>query len=256
MTALYPQIVYGPVRSRRLGLSLGVNLLPLEAKLCTFDCIYCECGWNGDNSGSRRFNDREQVAAALESALVAMAAEGQLPDVVTFAGNGEPTMHPDFEAIIEDTIALRDKYAPSAKISVLSNATQLHREDVVRALCRVDNNILKIDSLDEDMARLINKPCCNYSVAKVVEQLKAFEGRVIVQTMFLRGEYDGKIVDNTTEPQIAAWLEAVRSIAPESVMVYSIARDTPCKTLQKVEREELEQIAERVRALGITCSVA
>ena len=256
MTALYPQIVYGPVRSRRLGLSLGVNLLPLEAKLCTFDCIYCECGWNGDNSGSRRFNDREQVAAALESALVAMAAEGQLPDVVTFAGNGEPTMHPDFEAIIEDTIALRDKYAPSAKISVLSNATQLHREDVVRALCRVDNNILKIDSLDEDMARLINKTCCNYSVAKVVEQLKAFEGRVIVQTMFLRGEYDGKIVDNTTEPQIAAWLEAVRAIAPESVMVYSIARDTPCKTLQKVEREELEQIAERVRALGITCSVA
>lgn len=256
MTALYPQIVYGPVRSRRLGLSLGVNLLPLEAKLCTFDCIYCECGWNGDNSGSRRFNDREQVAAALESALVAMAAEGQLPDVVTFAGNGEPTMHPDFEAIIEDTIALRDKYAPSAKISVLSNATQLHREDVVRALCRVDNNILKIDSLDEDMARLINKPCCNYSVAKVVEQLKAFEGRVTVQTMFLRGEYDGKIVDNTTEPQIAAWLEAVRAIAPESVMVYSIARDTPCKTLQKVEREELEQIAERVRALGITCSVA
>lgn len=256
MTALYPQIVYGPVRSRRLGLSLGVNLLPLEAKLCTFDCIYCECGWNGDNSGSRRFNDREQVAAALESALVAMAAEGQLPDVVTFAGNGEPTMHPNFEAIIEDTIALRDKYAPSAKISVLSNATQLHREDVVRALCRVDNNILKIDSLDEDMARLINKPCCNYSVAKVVEQLKAFEGRVIVQTMFLRGEYDGKIVDNTTEPQIAAWLEAVRAIAPESVMVYSIARDTPCKTLQKVEREELEQIAERVRALGITCSVA
>ena len=256
MTALYPQIVYGPVRSRRLGLSLGVNLLPLEAKLCTFDCIYCECGWNGDNSGSRRFNDREQVAAALESALVAMAAESQLPDVVTFAGNGEPTMHPDFEAIIEDTIALRDKYAPSAKISVLSNATQLHREDVVRALCRVDNNILKIDSLDEDMARLINKPCCNYSVSKVVEQLKAFEGRVIVQTMFLRGEYDGKIVDNTTEPQIAAWLEAVRAIAPESVMVYSIARDTPCKTLQKVEREELEQIAERVRALGITCSVA
>ena len=256
MTALYPQIVYGPVRSRRLGLSLGVNLLPLEAKLCTFDCIYCECGWNGDNSGSRRFNDREQVAAALESALVAMAAEGQLPDVVTFAGNGEPTMHPNFEAIIEDTIALRDKYAPSAKISVLSNATQLHREDVVRALCRVDNNILKIDSLDEDMARLINKPCCNYSVAKVVEQLKSFEGMVIVQTMFLRGEYDGKIVDNTTEPQIAAWLEAVRAIAPESVMVYSIARDTPCKTLQKVEREELEQIAERVRALGITCSVA
>lgn len=256
MTALYPQIIYGPVRSRRLGLSLGVNLLPLEAKLCTFDCIYCECGWNGENAGSRRFNSREQVAAALESTLVAMAADSQLPDVITFAGNGEPTMHPDFEGVIADTIALRDKYAPTAKISVLSNATQLHRADVVRALERVDNNILKIDSLDEEMARLINKPCCNYSVAKVVEQLKAFNGKVIVQTMFLRGQYEGRVVDNTTEEQVVAWLEAVKSIAPESVMVYSIARDTPCKTLQKVEREELEKIAERVRALGIPCSVA
>ena len=256
MTALYPQIIYGPVRSRRLGLSLGVNLLPLEAKLCTFDCIYCECGWNGENAGSRRFNSREQVAAALESALAAMAADSQLPDVITFAGNGEPTMYPDFEGVIADTIALRDKYAPTAKISVLSNATQLHRADVVRALERVDNNILKMDSLDEEMARLINKPCCNYSVAKVVEQLKAFNGKVIVQTMFLRGQYEGRVVDNTTEEQIVAWLEAVKAIAPESVMVYSIARDTPCKTLQKVEREELEKIAERVRALGISCSVA
>ena len=256
MTALYPQIIYGPVRSRRLGLSLGVNLLPLEAKLCTFDCIYCECGWNGENAGSRRFNSREQVAAALESTLVAMAADSQLPDVITFAGNGEPTMHPDFEGVIADTIALRDKYAPTAKISVLSNATQLHRADVVRALERVDNNILKIDSLDEEMARLINKPCCNYSVAKVVEQLKAFNGKVIVQTMFLRGQYEGRVVDNTTEEQIVAWLEAVKAIAPESVMVYSIARDTPCKSLANVEREELEKIAERVRALGISCSVA
>ena len=256
MTALYPQIIYGPVRSRRLGLSLGVNLLPLEAKLCTFDCIYCECGWNGENAGSRRFNSREQVAAALESTLVAMAADSQLPDVITFAGNGEPTMHPDFEGVIADTIALRDKYAPTAKISVLSNATQLHRADVVRALERVDNNILKMDSLDEEMARLINKPCCNYSVAKVVEQLKAFNGKVIVQTMFLRGQYEGRVVDNTTEEQVVAWLEAVKAIAPESVMVYSIARDTPCKSLEKVEREELEKIAERVRALGISCSVA
>ena len=254
MTALYPQIVYGPVRSRRLGLSLGVNLLPLEAKLCTFDCIYCECGWNGDNSGSRRFNPREQVYAALQSALMAMAEEGQLPDVITFAGNGEPTMHPDFEQIIEDTLALRDEYAPTAKISVLSNATQLHRADVVRALKRVDNNILKIDSLVEDVARLIYKPCCNYSVAEVVEQLKQFDGELIVQTMFLRGEYEGKVVDNTTEEQIALWLEALQQIAPQSVMVYSIARDTPCKSLVKVEKEELEQIAQRVRELGIECT--
>lgn len=254
MTALYPTIVYGPVRSRRLGVSLGVNLLPLQAKVCTFDCIYCECGWNGDNNGSRRFNGREEVSAALQSVLETMAAEGQQLDVITFAGNGEPTMHPDFEQIIEDTIALRDRYAPTAKISVLSNATQLHRADVVRALERVDNNILKIDSLDESVAQLINKPCCNYSVAKVVEQLRQFNGRVIVQTMFLRGEYNGKVVDNTTEDQIAAWLKALELIAPQSVMVYSIARDTPCKSLIKVEKAELEQIAERVRNLGIECT--
>lgn len=254
MTALYPTIVYGPVRSRRLGVSLGVNLLPLQAKVCTFDCIYCECGWNGDNNGSRRFNGREEVSAALQSVLETMAAEGQQLDVITFAGNGEPTMHPDFEQIIEDTIALRDQYAPTAKISVLSNATQLHRADVVRALERVDNNILKIDSLDESVAQLINKPCCNYSVAKVVEQLRQFNGRVIVQTMFLRGEYNGKVVDNTTEDQVAAWLNALELIEPQSVMVYSIARDTPCKSLIKVEKAELEQIAERVRNLGIECT--
>ena len=254
MTALYPTIVYGPVRSRRLGVSLGVNLLPLQAKVCTFDCIYCECGWNGDNNGSRRFNGREEVSAALQSVLETMAAEGQQLDVITFAGNGEPTMHPDFEQIIEDTIALRDRYAPTAKISVLSNATQLHRADVVRALERVDNNILKIDSLDESVAQLINKPCCNYSVANVVEQLRQFNGRVIVQTMFLRGEYNGKVVDNTTEDQVAAWLNALKLIEPQSVMVYSIARDTPCKSLIKVEKAELEQIAERVRNLGIECT--
>ena len=254
MTALYPTIIYGPVHSRRLGVSLGVNLLPLQAKVCTFDCIYCECGWNGDNSGSRRFNGREEVSAALQSVLEAMAAEGQKLDVITFAGNGEPTMHPDFEQIIDDTIALRDRYTPTAKISVLSNATQLHRADFVRALERVDNNILKIDSLDESMAQLVNKPCCNYSVAKVVEQLQQFKGKLIVQTMFLRGEYDGKVVDNTTEEQIALWLEALKLIAPQSVMVYSIARDTPCKSLVKVEKEELEQIAERVRNLGIECT--
>ena len=254
MTALYPTIVYGPVRSRRLGVSLGVNLLPLQAKVCTFDCIYCECGWNGDNNGSRRFNGREEVSAALQSVLETMAAESQQLDVITFAGNGEPTMHPDFEQIIEDTIALRDQYAPTAKISVLSNATQLHRADVVRALERVDNNILKIDSLDESVDQLINKPCCNYSVAKVVEQLKQFKGRLIVQTMFLRGEYNGKVVDNTTEDQIAAWLNALKLIEPQSVMVYSIARDTPCKSLIKVDKDELEQIAERVRNLGIECT--
>ncbi len=256
MTALYPHIIYGPVKSRRLGVSLGVNLLPTDAKICSFDCIYCECGWNAEHRGTRRFNDRAEVREALEAQLAGMAAEGALPDVITFAGNGEPTMHPDFEAIIGDTLALRDRFASQAKVSVLSNATQLAREDVRRALLRVDNNILKLDSAFDATVRAMNKPCCRYSVAEVAEWLKSFGGELVVQTMFLRGECDGARIDNTTEEEVAAWLALVREIAPKSVMVYSIARDTPCQSLEKVPHSELEALAERVRALGIGCSVA
>ncbi|MBO5895071.1 MAG: radical SAM protein [Alistipes sp.] len=256
MTSLYDNIIFGPVRSRRLGISLGVNLLPIESKLCSFDCIYCECGWNADHPGKRRFNAREDVYAMLDATLAKMVADGTPPDVITFAGNGEPTMHPDFESIIGDTIALRDKHCPAAKVSVLSNATQIHREDVCRALRRVDNNILKLDSAFDATVQLMNKPQGNYTVARTVELLKAFEGELIVQTMFLRGEYLGQRVDNTTEEEVAAWLKLVAEIKPKQVMVYSLDRDTPCQTLEKVEKDELRAIAERVEALGIACSVA
>ena len=252
---LFTDIIYGPIRSRRLGISLGVNLLPLHSKLCNFDCIYCECGWNADNRTEKpRFNSREDIREALRSTLAKMQTEGQLPDVITFAGNGEPTIHPDFEAIIDDTIALRNEFAPSAKVSVLSNATQLHREGVRNALHKVDNTILKLDSAIESTAQAINKPCGNYSVARVVEQLSSFGREFVLQTMFLRGEHNGEQIDNTVEGEIMAWLAVVEHLRPHSVMVYSIDRATPCKTLQKVEREELEKIADRVRALGIECS--
>ncbi len=256
MTSLYDNIIFGPVRSRRLGLSLGVNLLPVESKLCNFDCIYCECGWNGDHLGKRRFNSREDVREMLREVLSKMVQDGTPPDVITFAGNGEPTMHPDFEAVIDDTIALRDELCPAAKVSVLSNATQLHREDVRRALLRVDNNILKLDSAFDATVQLVNKPVGSYSVKRTVELMKLFEGQMILQTMFLRGEYLGQRVDNTTEEQVEAWLRLVKEIAPRQVMVYSLDRDTPCQTLEKVGREELQQIAARVEALGIACSVA
>ncbi|MBR2866222.1 MAG: radical SAM protein [Alistipes sp.] len=256
MTSLYDNIIFGPVRSRRLGLSLGVNLLPIESKLCSFDCIYCECGWNADHPGKRRFNAREDVRAMLDETLARMVKEGTPPDVITFAGNGEPTLHPDFENVIADTIALRDKHCPAAKVSVLSNATQLHRDDVCRALRRVDNNILKLDSAFDATVQLVNKPQGAYSVAKLVEQLKSFEGELIVQTMFLRGEYLGQRVDNTTEEEVSAWLKLIEYIRPKQVMVYSLDRDTPCQTLEKVEKEELRAIAARVEALGIAVSVA
>lgn len=235
---------------------MGVNLLPIDSKLCSFDCIYCECGWNDEHPGKRRFNAREDVSAMLDATLEKMVAAGTPPDVITFAGNGEPTLHPDFEQIIEDTIALRDKHCPAAKVSVLSNATQIHREDVRRALKRVDNNILKLDSAFDATVQLMNKPQGAYTVARTVELLKAFEGELIVQTMFLRGEYLSQRVDNTTEEEVTAWLKLIEEIAPKQVMVYSLDRDTPCQTLEKVEKEELRAIAARVEALGIACSVA
>lgn len=254
-TSLFHDIIFGPVRSRRLGLSLGVNLLPLESKLCSFNCIYCECGWTPDKM-SPRFNKREDVVRLLEEKLMEMSTAGNPPDVITFAGNGEPTMHPEFEQIIDDTLRIRDSYAPSAKVSVLSNATMIDRESVRRALLRVDNNILKLDSAFDETVRLIDNPLGNYSVAKTVENMKKFDGKLIVQTMFLRGMYNGQKVDNTTEREVSAWLELLKQIRPREVMVYSLDRDTPAEGLEKVYVDELSQIAERVRELGIKCSVA
>ena len=256
MTALYNNIIFGPIQSRRLGVSLGVNLLPIESKLCSFDCIYCECGWNGDHVGPRRFNKHEDVKQMLATTLQQMNDEGRLPDVITFAGNGEPTMHPEFEQIIDDTIALRDQYCPSAKVSVLSNATQIHREDVCRALRRVDNNILKLDSAFDSTVRLMNKPAADYTVSTTIERMKHFSGQMTLQTMFLRGEYQGQHIDNTSDEEVAAWLQLVKEISPRQVMVYSLDRDTPCKTLEKISRNELMDIAQQVEKLGFPCSVA
>lgn len=256
-TSLFSEVIFGPIRSRRLGLSLGVNLLPTEAKLCNFDCIYCECGWNSDHCGSRRFNDRTTVREMLAAQLRKMAADGAPPDVITFAGNGEPTMHPEFEAIIDDTIALRDELCPSARVSVLSNATMIGRESVRRALERVDNNILKLDSAFDATVQLMNKPQQSaYTVERTVGEMERFEGRMILQTMFLRGRVGEQPIDNTTEREVEAWLKIVERIRPQRVMVYTIDRDTPLETLEKVPVEDLRRIAERVEALGIECSVA
>ncbi len=254
-TSLFHDIIFGPVQSRRLGLSLGINLLPLDNKLCSFECIYCECGWTKEGTAPR-FNRREDVARELEAKLKEMSAEGTPPDVITFAGNGEPTMHPQFEQIIDDTLRIRSLYAPQAKVSVLSNATMIGRESVRRALLKVDNNILKLDSAFDDTVRLIDNPSCSYSVADTVANMKLFDGRLIIQTMFLRGTYGGRTVDNTTEREVSAWLELLREIRPRAVMVYSLDRDTPAPDLEKVPVSELDAIADRVRALGIECSVA
>ena len=250
---LFNSIVYGPIRSRRLGVSLGVNLMPTDAKLCTFDCVYCECGWNQVVSHPH-LPTREQVRDALNSQLSILNAQ---PDVITFSGNGEPTLHPDFLGIIQDTCALRDQYCPNAKVSVLSNSTQLGRVDVVKALLLVDNRILKLDSAIDATMRLIDKPVNDQlTVSKVMEWLSIFDGDFTLQTCFLRGEYEGEIINNTTAEELAAWYQAVDILHPKQVMIYVIDRATPLQTLSKVPPHEMEAIAAPLREKGIDVIVS
>ena len=251
-TIIYPSPIFGPVHSRRLGISLGINLMPADGKICTFNCIYCECGLNEDYRPSLPRPTREHVAERLEAKLQEMAAEGQLPDVLTFAGNGEPTCHPHFAEIIGDTIRLRDQYCPNAKVSVLSNATMIHRQSVHDALMRVDNNIQKLDTVDPLYINKVDQPVIPYDVHQVIERLKAFQGHVIIQTMFMRGNS----VDNTGEEFVGPWLEAVKAIMPQQVMIYTIDRETPTQGLLKATHEQLDAIRDRVIAAGIPCSAS
>lgn len=256
MTLIYPSPIFGPVHSRRLGVSLGINLMPADGKLCSFNCIYCECGLNEDFRPHSQRPTREEVAEALEVKLLEMLHNGPAPDVLTFAGNGEPTAHPHFAEIIDDTIALRNKYFPNAKVSVLSNATMLHKPDVVRALMLVDNNIQKLDTVDEAFIRTVDAPVGRYSLPAVIEQLKNFDGHCIIQTMFLKGEYKGQSIDNTGDFYVNPWLEVVKEIAPRQVMIYTIDRETPVQGLLKASHEELDSIAQKVREAGLDVSVS
>ena len=255
-TVIYPSPIFGPVHSRRLGISLGINLLPADGKVCSFDCIYCECGFNRDHRPTLPLSTPDQVSQKLEEKLQEMTASGQLPDVLTFAGNGEPTCHPQFADIIDDTIRLRDKYCPKTKVSVLSNSTMIHRQSVHDALMRVDNNILKLDTVDPIYINKVDRPNGTYDVKAIVERMKAFNGHIIIQTMFMRGAYQGKSVDNTGEEFVGPWLDTVKSINPQQVMVYTIDRETPAPGLEKASREQLDAIRDRVIAAGIPCSAS
>lgn len=253
-TIIYPSPIFGPVNSRRLGVSLGINLMPSDGKVCSFDCVYCECGFNADfRPKKKKRPTREEVREGLEKVLKERHDNNQPLDDITFAGNGEPTGHPDFKGIVEDTMELCKKYFPEAQVSVLSNATYIYKEEVREALMLVDNNILKLDTVDMDYIKKLDRPQQpNYDVKDVIKYLKMFKGHVIIQTMFLRG--DG--LDNTSEHFVAPWLEAVKDIQPQQVMVYTIARETPDKLLEKAPKEVLDAIKERVEALGIKCTAS
>ena len=256
-TVIYPSPIFGPIKSRRLGVSLGINLLPGDGKVCTFDCIYCECGLNAQRRPQSKLPTRQQVADALEQKLQQMQAEGIAPDVLTFAGNGEPTAHPDFAQIIDDTLALRDRYFAEAKVSVLTNGTRIGNDDVFEALKRVDNNIVKLDTVDMDYITRIDRPVGRYNLEEIIARMKAFEGRCVIQTLFMRGvDGEGVSVDNTTPQYVNPWLEAVTHIAPREVMIYTIDRETPIQGLQKASPDILDSIVAQLKERGIKASAS
>jgi len=257
-TFLFDEIIFGPVKSRRLGVSLGINLLPVNRKVCNFNCIYCECGWTTKKDAKgEKLPSRKAVYEALEAKLASMKERGSAPDVITYAGNGEPTMHPEFPGIIDDSILLRDKYFPDAKITVLSNSTAITNPAIKNALLKADSNILKLDSALDETIRIHNQPNMNIRAEELIKNLQQFNGRLIIQTLFLRGTFNGRKIDNTTPEEIGAWLKAIEKIRPEEVMIYTISRDTPKGgDLKKVPIADLRQIASLVSKLGIKTQVS
>lgn len=257
MTVLYDSPVFGPIHSRRLGVSLGINLLPADGKCCSFDCIYCECGFNKDFRPRQKFPTRQAVGDALRARLVEMKEHGLVPNVLTFAGNGEPTMHPEFPDIVADVIRLRDEFFPEAKVSVLTNATEIVKKEVFDALLLVDNNIVKLDTVAPEYIERVDRPvAASYDLPAIVEAMKRFGPKCTVQTMFLQGEFEGRSVSNVSDEYVGPWLETVCQICPKEVMIYTIDRETPAHELRKATREQLDAIASRVRESGLTCQVS
>lgn len=235
----FSDIVFGPIKSRRLGSSLGINLLPREGKLCNFDCIYCECGWNKDGrEGDRTLPKAEDVRAALDAKLRECLAEGTPIDSITFSGNGEPTVNPDFPEIIDIVLEMRDRWYPKAVVSVLSNATMLGDEKVFAALRKIDNPILKIDAVSDEKAKMINRPSCNWHLDTIIRNLERFEGDFVLQTMLLKGAG----FDVAEKENMNAWMDIVRRLHPREVMVYTLDREAPMKGLSKYTVEEMAEM--------------
>lgn len=254
-TILFHEIVFGPIKSRRLGNSLGVNLLPRYGKWCSFDCIYCECGWNKDGKEDSKLPSKEEVFEAMVTKMESLVQEGTEVNTITFSGNGEPTLHPDFPQIIDFTLQMRDKYFPSAVVSVLSNATQIVKEDIREALMKVDNPILKLDGATDEFVNKIDRPNKGYSVEKIIENLRHFNGNFILQTMFLKGEVDGEVIDCTSAEDVRRWVDMAISLKPREVMMYTLDRETPAQNLAKVTVAQMEEIARPLIEKGIKVQI-
>lgn len=252
---LFDDIIFGPVKSRRLGVSLGVNLLPTNYKFCTFNCIYCECGWTKTATKKIELPTRKEIQERLESVFIQRKNDSQPIDSITFAGNGEPTLHPVFVDVIDDTIRLRDLYFPNAKITVLSNASLIHNTKIIEALLNVDKNILKLDAGFEETFQKINQPKGNLKLSQVLDYLKKFNGKLIIQTLFVQGYNQHNGIDNTTDVEVKAWMKLIKEINPQSVMLYPIERETPENSIRKVDSLTLNKIAKQVQAAGFKTEV-
>jgi len=256
-TFLFNDIIFGPVSSRRLGSSLGINLLPPGLKICTYNCIYCECGWtSGRKIKDSEFPSRKIIKEALRERLTALRRSGDIPDAITYAGNGEPTLHPDFEGIVDDSIEIRDLISPETKIVVLSNGSLSHFESVKRALLKVDKNVLKLDSGIEETYRILNQPPSGWKLTDIVANLKSYHGELTIQTLFVRGEFRGIKIDNTNDTEINELIKLYGDILPSEVMVYTIDRGTPTRGLERIPYDELKSIAAKIRKLGISTLVS
>lgn len=245
-TFLFDKIVFGPIYSRRLGNSLGLNLLPVNEKICSFNCVYCECGWTTANYSN--FVDLVTFEKALTEKLLIMNSEREFADAFTFAGNGEPTLHPEFDKIIEITIRLRNKFSPNSQIAVLSNATTLQRKEVFIALSKIEKNILKLDAGSEYTYNLINQSNTNLKLQEIVENLTKFEGNLIIQTLFMRAKFNTEVIDNTTEEELKLLIEHLRKIQPKEMMIYSVSRGTPLENIEKISITELEEIMKKINS--------
>ncbi|MFU8842378.1 MAG: radical SAM protein [Bacteroidales bacterium] len=256
MSILFEEIVFGPLKSRRFGVSLGMNLLPAGYKNCTFNCIYCECGWTQKlKNDKKKLPARHEIYRMLQTRLIQLKEQNVTPDNITFAGNGEPTIHPEFFGIIEDTLILRDIHFPKTSVTVLSNASLIHKPKVFDALNKIDNNVLKLDTANEETFMRINQPAPGIDLHTIIKNIKKFSGNQIIQTLFLRGNYNDQRIDNTTNDEVDAWIDVLTDIRPRFVMIYPIDRATPAGGLEKISRAELESIARRVNEAGIKTKI-
>ena len=259
MSILFEDIVFGPIKSRRLGTSLGINVLPTTQKICNFNCVYCECGWNKDESfinPQQQLHTRQEIKQALEKKMKEIKEEGIVLNSLTFAGNGEPTIHPEFSEIVDDVLKLRSQFYPEAEITVLTNSTGLNKTSVFDALLKIDNPILKLDAGSEEMFKSINRlNSSSVDFQKILSCLERFGKRGIIQTLLLRGNHNNETINNFSDKEFTLYLEHLKRINPRYVMLYAIDRETPEQNLEKISVPELESYAEKIRALGIEVKV-